>query len=242
MYASTTRPVRLVTRLQQTRFTSQSKKNRIEIQLLKTFPGVGVAGQILKVKPSAMINKFHPNGGAAYLNYKGAEPRIPVVTKAPSKVVDVDAEMLAKQAAKALRKQQRQQAAEKSIQKDLKTLSLDDILNIDFNVLTAAQLTTIFNNMPKNFVFVKSAEDKVLAAPITVATLKAHIQAVLSKSVRQSDIILKFVNGKSTSVLFTSEDGTPLEDNTVTSVGNYFVTVANGDQSANIQLTVNAAK
>lgn len=228
----------------QVRFTAQSKKNRIEIQLLKNFPGIGVAGQIIKTKPSAMINKFHPNGGAVYLNYKGAEPKIPVVTKAAvNKAADaLDASKKAKIEAKSLKNKQLANAAAKLTQKELKTLSLDEILNIDFNVLTESQLSLVFTHLPKNFVFVKNAEDKTLASPITVDDIKTHIQFTLSKSVRQSDVVLKFVNGKSTIIEFKNEDGSKLAENTITALGNYFVDISNGDKSAELQITVNSTK
>lgn len=236
--------LKIVERVNQVRFTAQSKKNRIEIQLLKSFPGVGVAGQVIKVKPSAMINKFHPNGGAVYLNYKGAEPKIPVVTKAPvNKSADVlDATKKAKLDAKSLKQQQLASASAKTTQKELKTLSLDEILNIDFNVLTETQLTLVFSNLPKNFVFVKKAEDKTLVSAITTDDIKTHIQSVLSKSVRQSDVVLKFVNGKNTTIEFKNEDGSEIAENAITTLGNYFVTVSNTKQSSEIQVTVNSAK
>lgn len=53
-------------------------KQKIEVQLLKDFPGIGVRGQIVKVLPSLMLNTLHRGNGAAYI-LPTQPPRIPVV-------------------------------------------------------------------------------------------------------------------------------------------------------------------
>ncbi|GMM33160.1 hypothetical protein DASC09_004850 [Saccharomycopsis crataegensis] len=57
-------------------------KQKIEVQLLKDFQGIGRRGQIVKVLPSKMINMLHPHNGAAYI-LEGQPPRIPVVEANP---------------------------------------------------------------------------------------------------------------------------------------------------------------
>lgn len=229
--------------LQQVRFSAQSKKKRIDIQLLKDFPGYGVKGQIIKVKPSAMTNKFHPNNGAVYLNYPGAEPAIPVASQADiNKAKDrFTAEQKAKQESQQLKKKQLEHAEAQSAKKELNTLSLDQILNIDFNVLTDAQLKTIFEDLPKNFVFVKKTTvENTLEFPISEQDIKKHIQTVLSKSMRQKDNVVKFTRSKSTSVEFKTESGDAIAE--VNTLGTYFATVSNGSHTSEVTVTVNEAK
>ncbi|KAI5960884.1 hypothetical protein KGF57_001816 [Candida theae] len=50
----------------------------VEVQLLKTLPGIGVEGQILHVKPGYMRNYLHIDNKACYVTPNNP-PRIPVV-------------------------------------------------------------------------------------------------------------------------------------------------------------------
>lgn len=50
----------------------------VEVQLLKTLPGIGVEGQILHVKPGYMRNYLHIDNKACYITPNNP-PRIPVV-------------------------------------------------------------------------------------------------------------------------------------------------------------------
>ncbi|KAI5950518.1 hypothetical protein CANMA_005178 [Candida margitis] len=50
----------------------------VEVQLLKTLPGIGVEGQILQVKPGYMRNYLHIDNKACYVT-PNSPPRIPVV-------------------------------------------------------------------------------------------------------------------------------------------------------------------
>lgn len=63
--------------------TKSKKSDKISVQLLKNFPSVGKAGEIVSVKPSYMRSVLHVNNGACYLN---DGPRIPVVDKTTSPV------------------------------------------------------------------------------------------------------------------------------------------------------------
>lgn len=70
--------------------------DRIPIQLLQDIKGVGVRGEVLRVKPAYMRNNLHMGSRAAYI-LKGQSPPIPVVQRrapiAPveTKPVEVDA-------------------------------------------------------------------------------------------------------------------------------------------------------
>ncbi|ANZ77525.1 BA75_04988T0 [Komagataella pastoris] len=74
------RPLLTLEKASCVRFTAISKRNRIQVQLLKDFPGVGARGEVVNVRPSLMINTLHHNNGACYI-LPGQEPRIPVVEK-----------------------------------------------------------------------------------------------------------------------------------------------------------------
>lgn len=50
----------------------------VEVQLLKTLPGIGVEGQILHVKPGYMRNYLHIDNKACYVT-PNSPPRLPVV-------------------------------------------------------------------------------------------------------------------------------------------------------------------
>lgn len=65
---------------------SSAKREFIPIQLLKDVPNVGVAGEILKVKPGYMRNFLHHDNKACYLTATQG-PRIPVVESAPKEML-----------------------------------------------------------------------------------------------------------------------------------------------------------
>lgn len=56
----------------------RSVNKLVEVQLLKTLPGIGVEGQILHVKPGYMRNYLHIDNKACYITPNNP-PRIPVV-------------------------------------------------------------------------------------------------------------------------------------------------------------------
>lgn len=53
-----------------------TRAKKIHVQLLKSFPGIGIRGQVVEVSEGLMRNKLHPLKGAAYL-VKGQALRIP---------------------------------------------------------------------------------------------------------------------------------------------------------------------
>jgi ribosomal protein L9 len=53
---------------------------KIAVQLLKSWPGLGSAGEIVRVAPGRMRNELHPNNGAAYV-LKGVPLKVPLKTR-----------------------------------------------------------------------------------------------------------------------------------------------------------------
>lgn len=222
------------------RYTAQSKKNRIEVQLLKDFPGVGVRGQVVSVKPSAMTNRLYPNNGAVYLNYKGAEPVIPVVSK--------QAALTAAAALKSAQKQKEKQnkvklnpilknEIEQSKKKGETLLSLDDLLAFDVNDLTKDQLELVFAKLPKKIVFVKKSTDKVLQSPLEKTFIINQIESTLSRYLKEKDIVSKFFNSSATT--FTIKGDSDEELASISKLGAYYVNVEHQEQSQLISVIVN---
>lgn len=60
--------------------------NKVLVQLLKDFPGLGVRGELVKVAPGRMRNELHPFNGAAYV-LKDMQLRIPRVVRAAQEEV-----------------------------------------------------------------------------------------------------------------------------------------------------------
>jgi hypothetical protein len=223
------------------RYTAQSKKNRIDVQLLKDFPGVGVKGQIVSVKASTMSNQLYPYNGAVYMNYKGAQNAIPVVTR-----------QAAAAAAAALKSAQLQEKKQRKVklnpiiknevemakQRGEALLSLDDLLAIDLNTLTQQEEDLVFSKIPKNLVFVKKSKDKVLASPLKKSFIIQQIELALSKYINESDITAKFFNGKETSFEVKSDEGEYLES--IDKLGAYYVQVKHKDREQLISIIVNS--
>lgn len=63
--------------------------DRIPIQLLQDIKGVGIRGEVLRVKPAYMRNDLHMGNRAAYI-LKGQAPPIPVVER-PTPIAPVEA-------------------------------------------------------------------------------------------------------------------------------------------------------
>lgn len=224
------------------RYTAQSKKNRIDVQLLKDFPGVGVKGQVVNVKPSAMTNKLYPNNGAVYMNYKGAEPAIPVVTKAAASA--------AAAALKAAELQEKKSKKEKKVklnpilkseientEKKDDLLSLDDLLAIDLNVLSKENEDLIFAKLPKKLVILKKAKDNKLQSPIETQYISSQIEIALSRYVRESDLTAKFFKNENTSIIVKNEAGEALE--LIERLGSYYAEVKYADRNHLISIIVN---
>lgn len=59
---------------------SNAVSDKIQVQLLKDHPKLGVRGEIVRVKPAFMRNYLHMGNGACYIT-ESQGPRIPVVEK-----------------------------------------------------------------------------------------------------------------------------------------------------------------
>lgn len=225
------------------RYTAQSKKNRIDVQLLKDFPGIGVKGQIVAVKPSAMANKLYPYNGAVYMNYKGAEPAIPVVTKA--------AAAAAAAALKAAQKQETKNKKEKKVKLNPilkseientnntdKLLSLDDLLSIDLNVISKENEDLIFAKLPKKLIILKNAKNSVLSSPIETSFVTNQIKITLSKYIKESDLTMKFFSNENTSITVKNESGETIES--IGNLGSFYAEVKYQDREHVISVIVNS--
>ncbi|KAG0689251.1 hypothetical protein C6P40_005345 [Pichia californica] len=223
------------------RYTAQSKKNRIDVQLLKDFPGLGVKGQIIAVKPSAMTNKLYPFNGAVYMNYKNAEPSIPVVSKQEAAA----AFAALKNAERAAKKENKVKLnpilkSEIDAKKDNgeTLLSLDDLLAIDLNTLSSSDLDLVFSKIPKKLIFVKKSKDNNSITSLKLSLIREQIESVLSKYIRESDVVIKFFNNSNTVISLKSEAGETLDS--ISKLGTYYVNVNYEEREHIITIVVNS--
>lgn len=222
------------------RYTAQSKKNRIDVQLLKDFPGVGVKGQVVAVKPSAMTNKLYPNNGAVYMNYKGAEPAIPVVTKAAAAAALASLKNAQKEAKKTnkvkLNPILKSEIDAKKPKEEL--LSLDDLLAIDLNALSEQDVDLVFSKLPKKLVIVRRAKENSLTSALDKDFIRAQIETIVARYVRESDVTMKFFNNDKTTFNIKSEAGEPLES--IDKLGTYYGYVVFETREHPITIIINA--
>lgn len=218
------------------RYTAQSKKNRINVQLLKDFPGIGVTGQIVPVKASTMSNQLYPKNGAVYMNYKDAKPRIPIVTKAEAAAAI--AALKAEQARQKANAAPKLNPIKKAVKSSPKILSLDQLLSIDLNTLSAEQLDLIFVKLPKKLIFIKQANESNTISPLEKSFIVKKIESVLEKYVVESDLVIKFLNSDSTKMVLNDESGQPVES--IEKLGNYYLEVKHNEKEHQIALFVNS--
>lgn len=228
------------------RYTAQSKKKRIDVQLLKDFPGLGVKGQIVHVKPSTMINKLHLGNGAIYLNYDGAKPIIPVVH--PKKVefkpslpkeVDVsETEVSTEQ----VDKQKNEYNAD-----DL--LSLDQLVKIDLAELIDTDKDAIFSKIPKRLTFLKDlTNENELLKPITPSRIRSALEKVVVRALKGNqlkDSVPQLFASKTLSFSIKKSPSEPKKDaeiiEQITIPGTYSLSVLeNGKQIASSTIKVNS--
>lgn len=223
------------------RYTAQSKKNRIDVQLLKDFPGIGVRGQVVSVKPSAMSNQLYPHNGAVYMNYQGAQPAIPIVTKQAAA-----AAVAALKAAQLQEKKQKKVKLNPILKSEMEKgkkegnvlLSLDDLLSIDLNTLSQQEEELLFSKIPKKVVFVKKSKDKLLSSPLDKAFIIQQIELTLSKYIRETDVMAKFFSSEKTSFSLFNESDEPLES--IEKLGVYYVQVKYNEREQLISVIVNS--
>ncbi|GAV29503.1 hypothetical protein PMKS-003004 [Pichia membranifaciens] len=205
------------------RYTAQSKKNRINVQLLKDFPGVGIKGQVVAVKPSAMSNKLHPFNGAAAA--AAALAALKNAQKESKKTKKVKLNPILKS------------ELEKSKKAD-DLLSLDDLLAIDLNALSKDNLDLVFSKLPKKLIMVKRSKDKVLSSPLQKSFVTQQIELSLAKYIREAEIAVKFFNNQNTAITLKSESGEPLE--AIDKLGTYYAEVTHEDREQPITIVVNS--
>lgn len=222
------------------RYTAQSKKNRINVQLLKDFPGLGVKGQIVAVKPSAMTNKLYPYNGAVYMNHSGAEPAIPVVTKAAAAAA-LAALKNAQREAKKEKKVKLNPILKSEIEKSKKSdglLSMDELLAIDLNALSQDNLDLVFSKLPKKLILVKRSKENILSSPLQKSFIIQQIELTLAKYLREAEIAVKFFNSQNTSITLKSESGESLDS--IDRLGTYYVDITHEGREHPITIVVNS--
>ncbi len=233
------------------RYTAQSKKKRVTVQLLRDFPSIGVKGQIVHVKASTMINKLHRGNGAIYLNFKGAQPKIAVVDpkeiqaikdkereKATTTVDSKVEEPVVEEPAKPLE-------AEK---KPEKLLSLDELIGLDLAEVTEEDKRMIIDAIPKKITFKRYSKDDILDSALTLPKITASLEDIMRKSLRNKkfqDVVSQFfVQKKITLVLKPvglEDDKIDVADalKHIQKIGNYALSVQeNGKPVAQISIHV----
>ncbi|QPG76018.1 hypothetical protein FOA43_003404 [Brettanomyces nanus] len=225
------------------RYTAQSKKKRIVVQLLKDFAGVGVKGQVVHVKASTMINRLHPFNGAAYLNYSGAEPVIPVVQPKKSEPPKADAN-LSTEEANATKATSEIESNKRHSSEEL--LSLDQLVSIDLTELVGTDKDVILSKIPKKLIFYRDTVDDELRKPLSpdkiIDTLKNVATKELKEQRLKSSAIQFFQNH---SILFlikaVGEDGKPTEKviDQIKALGTYHISLQeNGEELASTIISV----
>lgn len=225
------------------RYTAQSKKNRIDVQLLKDFPGIGVKGQVVAVKASAMASKLYPHNGAVYMNFPGAQPTLPVVTKSEAAAVAAALKNAQQQAKKDSKKRVKLNPILKSeIEQNKKTgkmlLSMDDILSIDVDAISTQEVELIFSKLPKKLIFVKKSKASQLLNPLQTEEIVAEVEKALARYVRESDAVSKFFRSEETSFTLKSEAGEAVES--IQSLGAYYLEASHAGKDQIVSVIVNS--
>ncbi|GME87871.1 hypothetical protein B5S28_g1295 [[Candida] boidinii] len=191
------------------RFSAQSKKKRITVQLLKDFPEFGVKGQIVQVKPSIMMNKLHRNNGACYI-LPGQGPRIPVV-EPKEEVKTVEDELAAKESVK----------PQPTPKAKAKLFSLDELVSVNINELLGTSLEVLAAKIPKKIVFLNDAEeDGSLKKPINNERLISTLGSLIKKELKEDESIGNFF--KETTLTVSNQDGSY---KTIEKTGKYKLTI-----------------
>ncbi|GMM45581.1 hypothetical protein DAPK24_021560 [Pichia kluyveri] len=223
------------------RYTAQSKKNRIDVQLLKDFPGIGVKGQIVAVKASTMANKLYPNNGAIYMNYKNAEPAIPIVTKqaAASALAALKAQQQqAKKEKKPKLNPILKDEIEKSKKESNKLLDLDELLAIDVEGLNNAELDLIFAKLPKKLILVVNTKDNSLISKMDKKYIINNIEGTLSRYIRETNTVSKFFGSENSVFTLRNEAGEELQS--IEKLGTYFLQLQNEGKDATVTVVINS--
>ncbi|KAG2732379.1 hypothetical protein G9P44_004796 [Scheffersomyces stipitis] len=219
------------------RYASGPKKrasDKIPVQLLRNFPGTGVKGEIIRVKPAFMRNYLHHQNGAAYIT-KDQGPRIPVVEK-PTKV-----EVVAK-----AEKPVVVEAVKTKSKASAGAMSLDELSTLFTTMRSKRSAASSASASDSTFEASTASED----AAFTLAELKGAIPAVYTLQLSDS---IALPIGKSTlaSIIFNlsgvqvpqtalsiSETGKKAGLDAIPAVGDYTLSITNSAEKATVSKTI----
>lgn len=246
------------------RYTAQSKKKRIAVQLLDSFAGIGITGQIVHVKASTMMNKLHRGNGAVYLNYEGAKPRITVID--PKKIQarrmkelraanikqeqivaegpDISVEEKKEKEEKRVKKEKK----EKKENKPEKLLSLDELIGLDLAEVSEEDRDKVVDAMPKKITLKRYTKDGAIDPALSVPKIASSLENIVRKSLghkKLQDAVSQFFNQEKIKLVLRPaavQDETAEVANTIGSIkktGSYTLSVEeNGRQLTEIIIRV----
>lgn len=243
------------------RYTAQSKKKRIAVQLLDSFAGIGITGQIVHVKASTMMNKLHRGNGAVYLNYEGAKPRITVIDPKkiqarrmkelraanikPEQIVaeGPDISVEEKKEMKEMRGKK-----EKKENKPEKLLSLDELIGLDLAEVSEEDRDKVVDAMPKKITLKRYTKDGAIDPALSVPKIASSLENIVRKSLghkKLQDAVSQFFNQEKIKLVLRPvalQDETAEVANTIRSInktGSYTLSVEeNGRQLTEIIIRV----
>ena len=243
------------------RYTAQSKKKRIAVQLLDSFAGIGITGQIVHVKASTMMNKLHRGNGAVYLNYEGAKPRITVIDPKkiqarrmkelraanikPEQIVaeGPDISVEEKKEMKEMRVKK-----EKKENKPEKLLSLDELIGLDLAEVSEEDRDKVVDAMPKKITLKRYTKDGAIDPALSVPKIASSLENIVRKSLghkKLQDAVSQFFNQEKIKLVLRPaavQDETAEVANTIGSIkktGSYTLSVEeNGRQLTEIIIRV----
>ncbi|QOU19033.1 hypothetical protein BRETT_004254 [Brettanomyces bruxellensis] len=243
------------------RYTAQSKKKRIAVQLLDSFAGIGITGQIVHVKASTMMNKLHRGNGAVYLNYEGAKPRITVIDPKkiqarrmkelraanikPEQIVaeGPDISVEEKKEMKEMRVKK-----EKKENKPEKLLSLDELIGLDLAEVSEEDRDKVVDAMPKKITLKRYTKDGAIDPALSVPKIASSLENIVRKSLghkKLQDAVSQFFNQEKIKLVLRPaavQDETGEVANTIRSIkktGSYTLSVEeNGRQLTEIIIRV----
>lgn len=238
------------------RYTAQSKKKRIAVQLLDNFVGIGITGQIVHVKASTMINKLHRGNGAVYLNYEGAKPRITVID--PKKIqarrmkelraANIKPEQIVAEGPDLSVEEKKEKKKEKKEKKPEKLLSLDELIGLDLAEVSQEDRDKVVDAMPKKITLKRYTKDGAIDPPLSVPKIASSLENIVRKSLghkKLQDAVSQFFNQEKIKLVLRPaavQDENAEVANAIKSIkktGSYTLSVEeNGKQLAEIVIRV----
>ena len=243
------------------RYTAQSKKKRIAVQLLDSFAGIGITGQIVHVKASTMMNKLHRGNGAVYLNYEGAKPRITVID--PKKIqarrmkelraANIKPEQIVAEGPDISVEEKKEMKEmrvmkEKKENKPEKLLSLDELIGLDLAEVSEEDRDKVVDAMPKKITLKRYTKDGAIDPALSVPKIASSLENIVRKSLghkKLQDAVSQFFNQEKIKLVLRPaavQDETAEVANTIGSIkktGSYTLSVEeNGRQLTEIIIRV----